>query len=156
MADAPHLFAWRNDALTRAMSRNTEAVRWADHLAWLESSLASSARDLLIIERNDEPVATCRYDYGGYDEWSWTIAPEMRGKGLSLKIAKLGLSVAQRPVLGFVKRENLATLRLIAAAGFVKLADGPIEVWRHTPSDLFEGRAGRTRAASERGRAALR
>ena len=129
MADAERLFAWRNDPLTRAMSRNPEPIEWVDHLAWLEASIAEPSRDLRIAERNGIPVATFRYDHGAETEFSITMAPEWRCRGrVPLHAIRLALSLTEGCV-AYVKRENLACQRLIYACGMRLAIGGPIQRW---------------------------
>jgi hypothetical protein len=35
--DAPILFNWRNDELTRRLSKNTNVVKWNEHVVWLKN-----------------------------------------------------------------------------------------------------------------------
>jgi len=37
--DAQLLLAWRNDPLTRAMSKSMDEVQWDEHVRWLNSRL---------------------------------------------------------------------------------------------------------------------
>lgn len=80
MSDADILFQWRNDPLTREMSKNRDPVSWETHIKWLAGRLARSEPHLYIAEI-DCPVGTFRLDG---DEISYTVAPESRGKGLGL------------------------------------------------------------------------
>jgi RimJ/RimL family protein N-acetyltransferase len=79
MSDAETLFRWRNDELTRSMFKNSNAVTWPNHLAWLTARLEKPG--LFIAEIDGVPVGTFRVDA---DEISYTIAPEHRGKGYGL------------------------------------------------------------------------
>lgn len=72
--DAGRLFAWRNDAATRASSRSHDEVSWPDHLAWLERTLQSSDRRLFVVRRDGDPIATVRFDRETRDERSITDA----------------------------------------------------------------------------------
>jgi RimJ/RimL family protein N-acetyltransferase len=93
-ADAHELWVWRNDDLTRAMSRDTADVPWPDHHAWFERALADPLRTILIGELHDdasattrpEPFGMCRFDANPTQseaEVSIVIAPAMRGRGLA-------------------------------------------------------------------------
>lgn len=130
MDDAQRLFDWRNDPLTRAMSRNGEPIGWAEHVAWLEWTLAEPARAQLWIALLDGvPAGTGRYDYGSEIEFSWAVAPEWRGRGVALKIAR-GLMAIEPDFYGYIKAENVANQRVMRAAGMVMLKDGPLQRWR--------------------------
>ncbi len=88
--DVRLLFEWRNAESTRGMFKNTDAVRWDDHVDWLDRRLKLDRPDLFIFEMDGKPVATFRIDDG---DLSYTVAPEHRNRG----IAKLMLNqVRQR------------------------------------------------------------
>ncbi|MDQ4116552.1 MAG: bifunctional UDP-2,4-diacetamido-2,4,6-trideoxy-beta-L-altropyranose hydrolase/GNAT family N-acetyltransferase, partial [Actinomycetota bacterium] len=83
-ADADMLLAWRNDPETRRWSRTPAPVHAVEHRAWLERSLASGDRMLLVVEDACGPVGTVRWDRGPHGwEVSITVAPERRGAGLA-------------------------------------------------------------------------
>ena len=139
--DAERLFAWRNDPLTRAFSRNRQAVPWPDHLAWLERLFRDADRKLLMVVDSGTPVGMVRFDRNGAAwELSWTIAPEQRGRGLGR--AALGRAVAQATAIlrqdavllrAEVFVENAASAAMAAAAGFRMVRrEGDLTVWeRH-------------------------
>src|SRR4051812_19153128 len=83
--DEKILFEWRNDEDTRKNSITTKPVEWSNHVAWLQESLQNPDRILIIAEIAGEPIGTCRADLrdDGYTEISYTLAPGVRGKGLS-------------------------------------------------------------------------
>ena len=82
-ADALDVLAWRNDPLTRAMSRDQEVVAEAAHLAWFTRALADPARTLLIGEAMGGKVGMVRIDRGAETELSINLNPAFRGQGLS-------------------------------------------------------------------------
>lgn len=131
MADARHLFEWRNDPLTRAMSRCGDPVSWAEHCIWLGRTIEDPRRRLLVIEVDGERAAVARFDDDGVEvEFSLTIAPEWRHRGVSLPIAQL--AIAQVPTChGFIKPENIACQRLMSAIGMYLAEDGEMQHWRY-------------------------
>lgn len=60
--DSEHLYAWRNHPAIRAVSRNTEPIAWEDHSRWFASALNDPSRQLLIGQRDGEPVGVVRFD----------------------------------------------------------------------------------------------
>ncbi|MDB6036026.1 MAG: immXl [Verrucomicrobiales bacterium] len=113
MDDAQRLLDWRNDLLTRAMSKTVGHVEMDTHVAWLTARLERADPQLFIAEVEGEPVGTFRLDD---DEISFTIAPLHRGRGY----AKQMLCMAREMFGSFraeVKRDNLASARAAAAAG---------------------------------------
>jgi RimJ/RimL family protein N-acetyltransferase len=112
--DAKILFDWRNDELTRAMSRSPDLVEWDNHLSWLNNRLNRIEPHLYIVVVEDEPVGTFRIDHG--DEVSYTIAPAKRRKGFGLAMlhmvrAKFG------PLRAEIFERNIASLEIAKKAG---------------------------------------
>lgn len=129
MGDAPMLWAWRNDPVTRAMSRRTHEIPWEEYRQEIVSHLGDEHL-LLIVESDGVAVAVGRFDYGDEVEFSFSIAPEWRHSGISLSLAKLAM--AQEPeFIGYIKRSNIPSQRLMTAAGMVMIEDGELQHWRY-------------------------
>jgi len=85
--DSKKLFNWRNHPSIREVSRNAEAIIWAEHQEWYAAVLSSSDRVLLVGEVQDKPVGVVRFDIEGKDaEVSIYVVPELHlsGKGQEL------------------------------------------------------------------------
>lgn len=131
--DAERLLSWRNDPQTQAASRHTGVVLLADHLAWLESSLADDKRLLLVASDPAADVGTVRWDQvePGVWEVSITVAPERRGEGLARPLLDAGERALReavddlRAVDATVHSDNAASQRLFTAAGY--LPDRPAD-----------------------------
>ena len=130
VADSADLLAWRNDAVTREMSRSSEAVDQAAHDRWLASALQNST--LLIGEADGVKVGMARIDRGDAIEVSINLNPDCRGRGLSLPLLSAALADEAGVVLAVVKVQNLASRRLFERAGFKQVAqsDGLIRYER--------------------------
>lgn len=126
LQDAERLFAWRNDPVTRANSRNEAEICWNDHLQWLSRTLASKSL-LYVAEEDGTPVGTCRIDQDG--EISWTVAPEHRGKGHGREMVRLVSESADRPLLAEIKASNSASLKIVQDLGFRQTRDGEVTKW---------------------------
>lgn len=117
MTDAELLLSWRNDKVTREMSRNQQPVEMADHVAWMERRLQRPAPDLFIAMEmvGDEfaPVATFRIDK---NEVSYTVAPEHRGKGIAEKLLRKVHRI-YGPLRAEIKAVNTASIRAAERAG---------------------------------------
>ena len=128
-ADSAPLLAWRNDPLTRAMSKSTAAVTAADHEAWFSSALANPKRQLLVAEHEGQGVGTVRLDLGehGGAEISLTVAPAHRGRGLAARMLAAAEDPArQSGVLwlhALVKPDNAASLKAFKRAGYYGFAE---------------------------------
>ena len=125
LSDAEFLFDWRNDPVTRQVSRSQEPVTWPDHRAWLERVVADENRRLLIIEEAGTPVATVRWDRRGVTSWeaSITIAPTSRGRGIGKGALAAGEDwlVSAEPVqlLATIHSSNTASQRLFRGAKYL-------------------------------------
>lgn len=124
-ADAALLLAWRNDPETRHRSRSSEEVAPADHRDWLRRSLERTDRLLLIVGDDRGPLGTVRWDRedAGW-EVSITVAPDRRGAGLAGPLLAAGERALRErtgpgtPVTAVVHRDNAASARLFARAGY--------------------------------------
>lgn len=139
IGDARLLFDWRNEESTRSRSRTREALDWDLHRAWLENVIADPQRKLLIVELENEPVATVRWDLHAPVDWevSVTIAPQHRRMGYGRDV----LSVAEEALtleppfrmVADIHVDNYASRRLFNAAGYLPQAP--------SDADGFERRA---------------
>lgn len=128
--DTADLFAWRNDPGTRAMCLNDGLVAWDDHAAWLTRTLATTDRRLLILEADGRPAATARFDYDDPTEFSFTIAPSFRCKGLSLQL--VNAAIATEPAfIAYIRAINRPCQRLCSAVGMRLVRDGAVQLWSY-------------------------
>ena len=124
--DAADLLAWRNDPGTRAMCPDDGPVAWDDHVAWLTRTLATADRRLLILEADGRPAATARFDYDDPTEFSFTIAPSFRCRGLSLRLMKAAIAI-EPAFIAHIRAINRPCQRLVAAAGMRMVGDGAVQ-----------------------------
>lgn len=126
-ADAEILLRWRNDLGTRAGSRERGDVRRDQHVAWLAATVDDGHRHLLVAADDAGAVGTVRWDRVVDGEWevSVTVAPERRGQSLGGPLLGSGEDwlAEHEPVthtlLASVREDNVASLRLFAAAGYL-------------------------------------
>jgi len=117
--DAERLFAWRNDALTRQNSRNTDEVPWDTHVSWLLDSLAREDRLLLIGEYEGVAMGTVRFGRrGSHQEASWTAAPEMRCKGLAKQMVVTACRLIPANIVAEIRVDNAPSIKISEACGF--------------------------------------
>ncbi len=112
------LFDWRNDAQTRAASRNPDPIDEQSHLEWLNDSLANPKRQLLIAELHSQPVGTVRIDLCSPCEVSWTVAPGARGKGIGAHMVTQAVQGIEFSLIAVARTTNLASIRIAEIAGF--------------------------------------
>lgn len=113
LEDAQLLLRWRNDPLTRAMSRNADQVSLSRHLAWLCDRLTRP--HFYIAERNRIPVGTFRIDG---NEVSYTIAPEHRRRGLATELLKM-VHADFGPLRAEIFEHNEASIKAAMRAGHI-------------------------------------
>lgn len=142
--DAGRLFAWRDDPRTREASRTTDPLRWADHLDWLDRTLASgpppdrfspddtsTERRLWIAVSGGQPVANVRIDRlsePGTVEVSIATGPQARGRGHAGRaigdvLQLLRAEPAVRTVVAELRSDNLASRRLFEGLEFIAAED---------------------------------
>lgn len=134
--DAEALYTWRNDPGTRSASNSTDEVAYGGHVTWLRASLSNTSRRLCILEVDGVPAGTCRFDYEDFSgncptEFSFTIAPEFRGKGLSRELCRVAVQ-AEPFHISHCKPENIAIQKLLSAAGCRHVGDDRgLQVWQY-------------------------
>lgn len=109
------LFEWRNDPVTRTMSKNQEPVPWENHVVWLTARLARESPNLFVAIVDGRTVGTFRVDDA---EISYTVAPDSRGRGLGHEM----LSMAREmfgPLVAEIYERNAASIKIASRAGMV-------------------------------------
>lgn len=120
-ADARRMHDWRDHPVTRGVSRETGAIAWADHLAWLDRVLADPQRTLLIGMIGDVAIGVVRFDRrpDGGAEVSLYLDPALHGLGLGAAMLRAGEeAVADLDIHAEVLEGNSGSARLFASAGF--------------------------------------
>ena len=117
-ADAIDVWIWRNDPLTRAMSRNRDGVPRADHIAWFAEALADPDRTLLVGEVDGEKVGIVRFDHGAETEISINVNPAQRSRGYGYALLAAALQRVGGEIWAEIRDENLTSRRLFERAGF--------------------------------------
>lgn len=129
-SDSKLIWEWRNDPITREMSRTTNEISWDSHKLWYEKR--SNKDGLLMAELGGVPMCMVRLDTledTGIEqeheraEISINLSPDYRGKGLSSKILKEALLYAKgqhiKNIIAEIKTVNTASIKLFEKHGFV-------------------------------------
>jgi len=119
--DSKLIWAWRNDPVTRRMSRTSDPIPWESHAAWY----AGTDSRILMAFVDGAPVAMLRFDDG---EISINLDPAMRGKRLGEPILVAGctygfVTLGLASIRAEVKPDNLASIKIFERAGFVPDGD---------------------------------
>jgi RimJ/RimL family protein N-acetyltransferase len=138
--DEYDLWVWRNDPVTRQMSRETTEVPREVNQKWFSDSLADPGRFIYLVEDDRGKLGMVRFDEfaAGDFQISINLNPDWRGRGLC------------RPVLGSaidhftsgrgslllradVKDDNTASKKCFLANGFVlKRSEGGFQFYERT------------------------
>lgn len=132
--DAEILYEWRKDPLVQQMSHNNSTFTYRDHLEWLQLSLGSKLRHILIAEIENVPIGTGRADYNpSKDEYtlSWSIAKGYRNHGYGKKLVQELLKMF-KPSRAEVKDVNVPSLKI--ARALMKEIDKKDDVFLFTSS----------------------
>ena len=130
--DSQIIWEWRNDKLTRSVSRNTDFISWNTHDAWFRQSLENPERFLYVgihLEADSQtPIGVVRFDMvdsvNHYYEVSINIAPLARGKGFGSLLLAFGTKALLRDVAicrriyAEVKTENISSNSFFLSAGY--------------------------------------
>lgn len=124
--DSVDLANWRNDLVTRMMSKNTAPITKNEHIAWLKKMLKSNNHYILMcLDKEGNKVGVVRFDL---EENSAVVSinlnPNMRGMGLATTCLKKALCFANSifPTVDIfnaeIKNTNISSIRTFINAGF--------------------------------------
>jgi len=122
LADAPLLYAWRNDSETIRACCDQQPVQWENHRHWLEQTLGSPDHRLCLVMLDGRRVGHLRATRRGRSwELSWTVAPEQRRHGIGSAMVGFFLSSnilpAEFEVRAKIKPDNLPSLLIALRNG---------------------------------------
>jgi L-amino acid N-acyltransferase YncA len=138
-SDSKLIWHWRNDPVTRSMSRQTDEVPLADHEKWFAQSLVNEKRTLWMVLLAGKPIGVVRFDKleGRQIEISINLTPEIRGKslgGLILSQASQEFQATQmadeETLIAAIRFENIASVKSFEKAGY-KLQEKLDQDWGH-------------------------
>ncbi len=117
-ADAVDVWTWRQDPLTRAMSRTPEEIDRHFHMAWFARALADPDRTLLIGEVDGEKIGMVRFDRGSETEVSINVNPAYRSRGHGHALLSQAMQSVGGDVWAEIREDNHASRRLFEQLGF--------------------------------------
>lgn len=131
LEDSLDLFNWRNDPVTREMSRNTDIVLWESHRQWYQKTLTDAKKKILIAENEEGKIGMVRFDYQEIPnsaEININLNPSFRGRGFAQSVlnsacdygfSQLGLN----RIYAEIKKVNTASIKIFERAGFAYLPE---------------------------------
>lgn len=124
--DSKHIWEWRNDPITRQMSRTTDAIPWEKHKEWYARAAKDPKKAILMAYVNGIPACMVRFDYiqNDYAEININMNPAMRGKGLGKPILATACrhgfdTLKLSRIYAEIKPENAPSVRIFEGTGFV-------------------------------------
>ena len=128
------VWEWRNDPVTRSVSRDTSAIPWPAHEAWFARALGDTRRTTLIASGADVPCGMVRFDEieATSDQptarlVSINLNPAVRGQGLGGLILGEALdhlrAIYEGPVVAEIAMDNTPSRRIFTAVGFIQTGD---------------------------------
>ncbi len=124
--DSQDLFNWRNDEITRKMSRNTDSVSLENHNEWYQKALKDPKRKLLIAEDQDKKIGMVRFDYQEQPasaEININLNPDFRGQGYGQLVLDQACKYAfknlkLKRIYAEIKIINIPSIKIFEKAGF--------------------------------------
>lgn len=117
--DCQLLFRWANDPKVRANSFDLKGISWEEHQKWFKKKMDKETCRMFILEKDANPIGEIRFDKEG-ENWviSYSIEDKYRGMGLGKEIVKKGIEKVSKPILAWVKMENIASRKTFESLGF--------------------------------------
>ncbi len=131
--DCLQYFEWANDPLTRQYSYQSEPISLAQHEKWFYEKINNADSFLYVLELNKQGIGQIRFDLKKENAIiSFSIDKYYRGRRLGMLILKKGIEVFKKempniPIIGFVKKENKASIKAFRALHFREENATPIE-----------------------------
>lgn len=122
--DAQRLFDWRNDPVTRAMSRTVDPVAWDAHEMWFAETLKDPNRVLFIGLDHGAEFGMVRFDLTGprHAEISINLDAQARGRRLATALLRAAIRAFRidhvTDITALIRPGNAASIRAFEAAGF--------------------------------------
>ncbi|QXP73887.1 GNAT family N-acetyltransferase [Tenacibaculum sp. HL-MS23] len=121
--DVRLLFDWSNDTLTRQNSYQSKEISFSEHKKWFTNKIKDNNSLLLIGIKNNQSVGLIRFDI--MEENSTigiTLDKNFRGKKLAqillIEAAKKYFKEFKKPILAYIKKENVASVKSFEKAGY--------------------------------------
>jgi RimJ/RimL family protein N-acetyltransferase len=126
-AHSQAVWEWRNDPVTRQMSRTTELIPWPAHRQWYERTAGAAGTALLIALVDGTPACMVRFDTlePGAAEVHINMNPALRGKGLGKPILTAACAygfdhLKLSRIFASIKAENAPSLKIFGSVGFTR------------------------------------
>jgi UDP-2,4-diacetamido-2,4,6-trideoxy-beta-L-altropyranose hydrolase len=126
--DRELVWNWANEPAVRQASFQSDPISWDAHKEWFDARLQNvSCHFYIATDLHGSPVGQVRFEVENKVVPEATIDISLdrscRGTGLGVAVLKLGCRTYRRgtklPLVGYVKEENLSSMKMFESAGFV-------------------------------------
>jgi len=122
------VYNWSNDHLVRENSYNSKSIELVSHTNWFLKKIKDPHTLFLIVEVNSKPAGIVRYDIGDTNAIIGIIVSKAyRGENLASRFLEEGSKVYfeknSKPILAYIKKENIASVKSFKNAKYVYLKD---------------------------------
>jgi RimJ/RimL family protein N-acetyltransferase len=125
-ADSMLMWEWRNDPITRQMSRETGEITLESHKSWYAKAAKDPKKAILMAYSEGSPICMVRFDYidKDYAEININMNPATRGKGLGKPVLEAGCrygfeNLGLKRIYAEIKPENIPSIKIFEGTGFV-------------------------------------
>tara|TARA_R110000765_G_scaffold143852_4_gene245606 strand:- start:1193 stop:2671 length:1479 start_codon:yes stop_codon:yes gene_type:complete len=130
--DMTRVFNWSNDDVVRKNSYNSQPILLENHKKWYSNKIKDKNCLFLIALINDVPAGIVRYEIETTQSIVGVlVSREYRGQSLAsnflVKSSKLYFKNFNKPILAYIKKENVASIKAFENAGYSYLEDDIIE-----------------------------
>lgn len=122
--DIKLLFDWINDPDARANAKNSDLIKWEDHVVWFNNKMSEKYPFIYILTDEEKNIGIVRFDKK-IDNFiiSYFIDKDYRGRGLGGLVLREGLEKLHRIVdnailLAYVKKGNIASEKIFKKLEF--------------------------------------
>ena len=124
--DSESMYVWRNHLTTRSMSLHPDEIPWLDHQLWLDATLKTTGRCLLVGSVGNTDVGIVRFDARSEDQFevSLYLDPTLHGLSLGHSLLLAGEEYvlqrhpAIRRLVATVLDNNRGSIRLFSSCGY--------------------------------------
>ena len=128
--DCLTLFNWANDPTVRLNSFNKNDIKLEEHKIWLQKRLDSQNCNYYLLMDNGHNTGSIRFDIDKDNNAliNYLVDPLYHGKGYGKKILTLGIEKLRRErhinkLIGFVKHNNIASIKIFNNLGFKEVGN---------------------------------
>ena len=122
-------FEWVNDNSVRQNAVNKSYISIEEHTEWFLSKLESSETCMFVFYIGDVPIGQVRFDIKcEFAEIDYSICKNYRGLGFGKDLLRIGINTFEqmhsvKELVGIVKPENIASLKVFQKLGFARCQD---------------------------------